>query len=141
MTITAERPTLWSAMPGWGIAADLTPRELRNARELKVLRNLMAIGIAVLLLIGAVGYYLAAHENSVASADLAAVADRTVELRAVGEDFADVVSIEHSIANAEAQISQEAHKFCSTRQCPRLRRLSPSPGHSQSPTALYLHKR
>ena len=28
MTITAERPTLWSAMPGWGIAADLTPREL-----------------------------------------------------------------------------------------------------------------
>ena len=47
-------------MPGWGIAADLTPRELRNARQLKVLQKLMAAGIAVLLMLCAGGYYLAA---------------------------------------------------------------------------------
>jgi hypothetical protein len=93
-------------MPGWGIAADLTPRELRNARQLKVLRKLIATGIAVLLLLCAGGYYLAANENSNASADLAAAADRTVELRAVGMDFADVVSIQRSIDQAQSQISQ-----------------------------------
>ncbi|MET0966398.1 MAG: hypothetical protein ABWZ02_08385 [Nakamurella sp.] len=106
MTITAQRPALWSAMPGWGIAADLTPRELRNARQLKVLRMLMVAGLAILLLAGAVGYYLAARENTSASADLAAATDRTVELQLVGRDFADVVAIQHSIDLAQNQISQ-----------------------------------
>ena len=101
MTITTERPALWSAMPGWGIAADLTPRELRNARQLKVLRKLMAAGIAVLLLVCAGGYFLAARENSSASTDLATATDRTVELRASGGDFADVVSIQRSIDQAQ----------------------------------------
>ena len=56
MTITQERPALWSAMPGWGIAADLTPKELINARQLKVLRKVMAAGIVTLLIVGAGGY-------------------------------------------------------------------------------------
>ena len=73
MTITEERPALWSAMPGWGIAADLIPPELINARQLKVLRKLMAAGIVALLVVCAGGYYLAAAENSSASADLATV--------------------------------------------------------------------
>ncbi len=106
MTITTERPALWSAMPGWGIAADLTPRELRNARQLKVLRKLMAAGIAVLLLVCAGGYFLAARENSSATTDLATATDRTVELRASGGDFADVVSIQRSIDQAQNQISR-----------------------------------
>jgi len=93
-------------MPGWGIAADLTPRELRNARQLKVLRKLMAAGIAVLLLVCAGGYFLAAQENSSASTDLATATDRTVELRATGGDFADVVSIQRSIDQAQKQISE-----------------------------------
>ena len=106
MTLTAERPALWSAMPGWGIAADLTPRELRNARQLKVLRKAMAAGIALLLLACAGGYYLAAQENFSASADLATVTDRTVELQAAGTDFADVIAIQRSIVQAQNQISQ-----------------------------------
>ena len=101
MTLTAERPALWSAMPGWGIAADLTPLELRNARQLKVLRKAMAAGIAMLLLACAGGYYLAAQENFSASADLATVTDRTVELQAAGTDFADVIAIQRSIERLE----------------------------------------
>jgi hypothetical protein len=106
VTLTAERPALWSAMPGWGIAADLTPLELRNARQLKVLRKAMAAGIAMLLLACAGGYYLAAQENFSASADLATVTDRTVELQAAGTDFADVIAIQRSIVQAQNQISQ-----------------------------------
>ena len=93
-------------MPGWGIAADLTPRELKNSRRLKVLRKLMATGIALLLLICAGGYHFAANENASASADLVAATDRTGQLQAVGRGFSDVVSIQRSINQAQAQISQ-----------------------------------
>ncbi len=42
---TVEQPTLWNSTPGWGIAANLIPPELINARKLKVLRKFMAAGI------------------------------------------------------------------------------------------------
>jgi hypothetical protein len=106
MTITAERPALWSAMPGWGIAADLTPPELINARQLKVLRKVLAAGIIALLLLCAVGYYFAAEENSSASSALAIVQNRTAELRGVGRGYSDVVSIQGSVSNVQAQIAQ-----------------------------------
>jgi hypothetical protein len=106
MTITEERPTLWSAMPGWGIAADLTPKELINARQLKVLRKVMAAGFVALLVVGAGGYYLAAAENSSASADLVTVSDRTAQLQGVSHGYADVVSIQQSVGQVKAQVAQ-----------------------------------
>jgi hypothetical protein len=106
VTITQERPALWSALPGWGITADLTPRELINARQLKVLRRVMAAGIVALLVACAVGYYLAAEENSTATADLASVQDRTAQLQGEGRGYSDVVSIQRSVGQVKDNIAQ-----------------------------------
>ena len=84
--------------PGWGIAADLIPPELINARQLKVLRKLLALGVVALLIACAGGYYLAARENSSATSALASVQDRTAQLQAEGRGYADVVAIQGSDA-------------------------------------------
>lgn len=106
MTITAEQPTLWSSMPGWGIAADLIPPELVNARRLTMLRKLMTAGVVALLAVGAGGYYLAVRESTSATADLASVRDRTAELEEVGRGYSDVVSIQGSVSQVRAQIAE-----------------------------------
>ncbi|MET0864843.1 MAG: hypothetical protein ABWZ98_10955 [Nakamurella sp.] len=106
MTITESRPALWTSMPGWGIAADLTPPELIQARRLGVLRRLMAAGIAGLLLIGAGGYYLARAENASASTDLATVQQRTAQLLELGQSYSAVVQIQGTIVQVEAHIAQ-----------------------------------
>lgn len=106
MTVTAERPALWSAMPGWGIAADLIPPELINARRLKVLRRLMAVGVVLLLIGCGAGYYLAARENLSAASDLGAIQDQTLELQKEGRGYADVVAIQGSVNQVRAQIAQ-----------------------------------
>lgn len=106
MTLTKERPAVWSSLPGWGIAANLIPQELINARHLKVLRRLMAAGIVALLASCAGGYYLAASDNSSASSDLATVADRTLQLEAEGRNYSDVVAIQGSVRQVQNQIAQ-----------------------------------
>jgi hypothetical protein len=105
-TVTAERPALWSSIPGWGIAADLIPPELINARHVKVLRKLIAAGLVALLAICGGGYYLAARENSSASADLASVQDQTGQLQAAGRRYSGVLSIQGSVRQIKIQIAQ-----------------------------------
>jgi hypothetical protein len=106
MTVTVEQPTLWSSMPGWGIAADLIPPELVKARRLKVLRKLLAAGIVALLAIGAGGQYLAARESASAAADLASAQERTAELQGVGLGYSDVVEIQGSVSQIKTQIAE-----------------------------------
>ena len=65
MTATAPAPVqLWSTMPGWGIAADLTPPELINSRALKTMRKWLGAGLVVLLLACVGGYVAAARQRS-----------------------------------------------------------------------------
>lgn len=104
--MVAERPALWTSMPGWGIAADLTPPELINTRRLQVLRKLMAAGLVLLLLVCAGGYYLAAREKVSAVADLQMAQDRTTELERVGRSYSSVVAIQGSVAQVQTQVAQ-----------------------------------
>ncbi len=105
-TVTMDRPALWHELPGWGIAADLTPPELINARQLKVLRWWLAVGVVALLVICAGGYYLAARDTSSATSELTAVQDQTRQLRVVGRSYAGVISIEGSVKQIQAQVAQ-----------------------------------
>jgi len=104
--MTEEQPALARVLPGWGIAADLIPPELINARRLKVLRKLLALGVGALLIACAGGYYLAARENSSATSALASVQDRTAQLQGVGRGYADVILIQGSVRQVRAQIAQ-----------------------------------
>lgn len=101
----AERPELWISMPGWGIAADLTPPELVNARQLAVLRKVMAAGIVLLLLLCAGGYFLARSDKSDAATDLITAQGRTEELQRVGRSYSGVVAIQGSVSQVQAQVA------------------------------------
>lgn len=100
------RPALWNSLPGWGIAADLTPPELINSRQLSTLRKLMAAGLVLLLLVCAGGYYLAAREKADARVDMDAAQSRTKELQRVGDSYSSVVAIQGSVKQVQAQVTQ-----------------------------------
>jgi hypothetical protein len=104
--VAPERVDLWSAIPGWGIAANLIPSELIAARRLKSLRRLLAGGIALLLLVGGVGYYLAAIEKSSAAADLVTAQDQTAQLLEQSRGYGEVVAIQGSINEVNTQLAQ-----------------------------------
>lgn len=102
----ADKPAMWTSLPGWGIAADLTPPELVNARQLTVLRKLMAVGLVLLLLACGGGYYLAAHEKSQATADLEAAQGQTEQLQRVGRSYSSVVAIQGSVSQVQSQVAE-----------------------------------
>ncbi len=101
-----EQRTLWATMPGWCTAADLIPPELVNARRLKVLRNWMAAGVVVLLVVCAGGRYLAGRENSSAAAELASIQDRTLQLQQQGRSYNGVVAIQGAVTLVHTQVAQ-----------------------------------
>jgi len=96
----------WSSVPGWGIAANLIPPELIAARQIKSLRRLLAAGIVGLLLIGGVGYYLAATENANAAAQLVAAQDETSLLLGQSQGYADVIAIQGTISEVKTRLAQ-----------------------------------
>ena len=106
VTIAPERDALWNSLPGWGIAANLIPPELIAARRLRSLRKFLTAGIAVLLLIGGFGYYLAATENSTAAADLVSAQDRTTQLLEQSRGYADVIAIQGTISGVHSHLVQ-----------------------------------
>jgi hypothetical protein len=105
MTTSAPPAQLWSTMPGWGIAANLTPPELINARELKTLRKWLAAGLVVLLLACVGGYLLAARKHSAASAELDQVQAQTTDLQAGVRKYAAVTQIQGSVTQVQTQIA------------------------------------
>jgi hypothetical protein len=92
-------------MPGWGIAADLTPPELVNSRQLKLLRRWLAVGLVALLVACAGGYVLAVRQHSSASDALDQVQQHTLELQANVRKYAAVTQIQGKVSEVEAQIA------------------------------------
>ncbi|MCW2527138.1 MAG: hypothetical protein JWM76_1998 [Pseudonocardiales bacterium] len=105
MTPITTPTQLWSSMPGWGIAADLTPPELVNSRQLKLLRRWLAIGLVALLIACAGGYVLAARQHSSATSALDQVQQHTLELQANVRKYAAVTQIQGKVAEVEAEIA------------------------------------
>jgi hypothetical protein len=96
---------LWSTMPGWGIAADLTPPELINARELRTLRRWIGAGLVLLLVACIAGYLAASRQNTAASAQLTEVNAQTVRLQAGVGKYASVTQIQGNVTQIQAQIA------------------------------------
>lgn len=92
-------------MPGWGIAADLTPPELNNSRELKTLRKWLGAGLAVLLVACLVGFVLAKRQQSAAAAALSQVQGQTSQLQSGARKYAGVTQLQGSVTQIQAQIA------------------------------------
>src|SRR6185437_10696475 len=92
-------------MPGWGIAADLTPPELVNSRQLKLLRRWLAVGLVALLVACAGGYLLAVRQHSNATTALSQVEDHTLELQANVRKYGTVTQIQGKVSEVDAEIA------------------------------------
>ncbi len=100
------RPTeLWNAMPGWGIAADLTPPELINSRQLELLRRILAILLVVVLVIVAGAYLVVRHRNSNAEDALAKAQLHTTQLQAQANKYSGITRIQGTTAQVQNQIA------------------------------------
>jgi uncharacterized protein HemX len=92
-------------MPGWGIAADLTPPELVNSRQLKVLRRWLVVALVALLVACAGGYVLAVRQHSNATTALSQVEDHTLELQASVRRYGTVTQIQSKVSEVDAEIA------------------------------------
>jgi hypothetical protein len=104
-TTTQEAGTLWSAMPGWGISADLMPPEVFEERQMKVLRRRIIFAVAAVALLCALGYVYAALQRHEASNGLASEQVRTSQLRATESKYANVTRIQGSVAETKREIA------------------------------------
>jgi hypothetical protein len=108
MTAILDRPVagdLWGSMPGWGIVADLTPPELVAARRLKLLKKLIAVGLALVVVLCAGGYALAYVNHSSAAQALDAASARTAAFTAEQAKYARVTEILAATQSVNGQIA------------------------------------
>jgi hypothetical protein len=105
VTTTAPPAQLWSTMPGWGIAADLTPPELINARAVNLLRKWLGVGLAVLLVACIGGYVVAARQHSAATSALDQVQTQTHDLQSGVGKYAGVSQLQGTTTQVQTQIA------------------------------------
>ena len=95
----------WNALPGWGIAADLTPPELLAARHRERQRKLVAAALAVVLVVCGAGYVWTMHQHSTARDALSTARDETATLQAKARAYATVTQIETKVAQIDKQLA------------------------------------
>jgi hypothetical protein len=104
MSITLDRPTsTWATRPGWGIAVDLTPGEVVQARHVKVHKRLIGLALLVLLalVVGVVLVVQDAKSTAQGSYDNAQL--RTTQLTAETQQFTVLTTMQRVIDQTTAQ--------------------------------------
>lgn len=104
--VPAPGPNLWDVVPGWGIAADLTPPELITRRHLRVVRRRVVVGLVVLLVLCGLGYAAAMLRSSDAQAALADEQTRTSALQVESRQYADVTQVQGQIILSQQQVAR-----------------------------------
>ena len=102
---TTPTDTPWSAMPGWGIVADLTPPELIATRGLRVLRRRIVAALVLILLLCAGGYVWAAAKDNAADDRLTASRATTTRLTAQKNKYSGIVALQTATQGVFSQIS------------------------------------
>lgn len=95
----------WSMMPGWGIVGDLTPPELVAARQLRVLRKLIGVALALVVVLCATGFFYATLQHSKASDALAAANDQTTQEQAALDKYSGITKIQAAVQGVKTQIA------------------------------------
>lgn len=96
---------LWSAMPGWGISADLIPPEVIASRQLRVIRRRGVSALIGIVLLCALVYGFAVIQSHRAANSLAAEQTKTTQLQAAQSKYAEVTKIQGSVADVKRQLS------------------------------------
>jgi hypothetical protein len=94
MTLTLERPlNPWETRPGWGISVDLTPHEVLDARQVKVHKRLIALGLVVVALACTGVTLMTLDDKSAAQSSYDAAQARTTALTADSGRYRDITTL------------------------------------------------
>lgn len=106
MSVTTQLPpTAWQGHPGWGIAVDLTPREILVSRQLRVHQRLIGLGLVLVLLACAGVSLLVLAERSTAQRDYDRELARTSQLAAEAEQYAVITTMQSVTAQVRATLT------------------------------------
>jgi Tfp pilus assembly protein PilN len=95
----------WSVRPGWGIAVDLTPPQLANARRVRTVRKLVVAALGLVVLACGAGYFVAGRDKASAQDDFAGVQVQTTQLNSRLAKYDTTVHIQSTVAAVRQQIS------------------------------------
>jgi Tfp pilus assembly protein PilN len=106
MSMTMERPTsTWEARPGWGIAVDLTPREVVQARQVKVHKRLIALGLVLVLAVCA-GLALITFDSRSSAEEAESAAElQTTQLTAETNKYSVLTTMQRVIDQVQTQVA------------------------------------
>jgi len=106
MSITLDRPTqTWATRPGWGIAVDLTPGEVVQARNVKIHQRLIGLALLVLVALVAGVVLLVQDARSSAEDDYANAQLKTTQLTAETQQYAVLTTMQRIIDDTATQAS------------------------------------
>lgn len=105
MTAVTRDQQQWSARPGWGIAADLTPPELLAARRRQKQRKVIAAALAALLVLCGAGYVLTVRQHNSARDSVTLARDETTALQAQAKAYSNVTQIETKVSKIDKQLA------------------------------------
>lgn len=105
MSITLERQTAWETRPGWGIAVDLTPGEVVNARRVGVLKKLIVAGLVLVLCLCGAATYMTLDDEWAAQDAYNAEQARTADLQREVRQYSDVTLMENTVTQIRSQIA------------------------------------
>ena len=106
MSVTMERPTTtWAARPGWGIAVDLTPREVVQARQVRVHKRLIALGLVLVLAVCAGLALITFDSRSSAEEDESAAQLRTTQLTTETNKYSVLTTMQRVIEQVQTQVA------------------------------------
>lgn len=105
MSVVTEHDTLWSAMPGWGISANLMPPEVIEERYLRVVRRRILIGLVATVALCALGYGYALIASQQSSSSLDTAQAQTAKLQVTQKTYANVTQIQGTVSEVQKQVS------------------------------------
>lgn len=105
MTVMLERQHAWQTRPGWGIAVDLTPGEVVNARRVGVLKKLIIAGLVLVLCLCGAATYLTLKQEWAAQDAYNAEQARTEALQNELDQYSEITLIETTISQIRTQIA------------------------------------
>jgi hypothetical protein len=106
MTTMTRPAELWNTMPGWGIAADLTPPELINSRQIKVIRRWITVIIAVAMLVCLAGFAVASRRQAAAAGALDRERAQTRSLQSQARKYDGITKIQGTVSEVQSQVAK-----------------------------------
>jgi Tfp pilus assembly protein PilN len=105
VSVTLERQYVWQTRPGWGIAVDLTPGEVANARKVGALKKIIAAALVVVLALCGVAIFLTLQDEWAARDAYNAEQARTADIQRDLKQYSDVTLMETTTTQINSQIA------------------------------------